>query len=120
MTDAEIISTVCKQFGLDGHIKEIRTKSDAYTYAERLAIIYKEPRQTMYVKNSYMYCDTLDCTFFIHQNRAYFSMSGIWFYGLPDLDGNKLESTISLAKRVVEQIQKLIEERKQSEQNESI
>lgn len=119
MTDAEIISKACKEFGLDAHIKEIRVKADAYTYAERLAVIFKEPRKTLYVKNSYMYCDTLDCTFFINGSRACFSMSGVWFYGVSDLEGQKLESTITLAKKVVNRMQELIKER-QNGQNEAI
>lgn len=60
---AELIATACKEVGLDGHIKWIEKKAHAQTWAERIAERFRNGRE-LPVKNSYMYCDTLDMFFF--------------------------------------------------------
>ena len=62
---AELIAIACKESGLDGHIKWIDRSSDAHTWAERIANgIRLRNGKRLPVKNSYMYCDTLDMCFF--------------------------------------------------------
>lgn len=58
---AKLIAIACKESGLDGHIKWIERSSDAHTYAERIANgIRLGNVKRLPVKNSYMYCDTLN------------------------------------------------------------
>lgn len=111
MNDNEIIKKACKMYGLDSHLREITNKRDACTMAERLAMIHKESKQPMYVKNSYMYCDTLDCCFWIHNDKAYVSMSGMWSANSPDLTDDKLMYAVRLCYKVVSEMQKLLDER---------
>ena len=56
---AELIATACKEAGLDSHIRWIDTKKQADTWAEKIAVRFKGGG-SFPVKNSYMYCDTLD------------------------------------------------------------
>jgi hypothetical protein len=64
----------CIELGFDGHIKEIRFKKDAYTYAERIALNYKKP--PFGVKNSYMYLNGVDFCLFEVNGKCDFSISG--------------------------------------------
>ena len=58
---AEFISAACREAGLDGHIEWIEGRKQAHTWAERIAVRFKGNGR-LPVKNSYMYCDTLDIT----------------------------------------------------------
>lgn len=60
---AAIIEKACKLANLGSHIKWITLKKDAGTLAEQIAARFKSGER-MPVKNSYMYCDTLDMCFF--------------------------------------------------------
>lgn len=64
----------CRELGLDGHIKEIRFKKDASTYAERIVLQFKKPPLT--VKNSYLYLDCVDFCFFENRGECDFAISG--------------------------------------------
>ena len=68
----------CRELGFDGHIKEIRFKKDASTYAERIAIQYKKP--PLAVKNSYLYLDCVNFCFFENRGECDFAISG-YIYG---------------------------------------
>lgn len=59
-----IIKKACERANLGTHIKLITSKKEVATWAERIAIQYRKPRCVMPVKNSFMYCDTLDMCFF--------------------------------------------------------
>lgn len=61
---AEIIEKACKLANLGTHIAEIKSRRDACTWADRIAYQHKNGRQIMPVKKSYVYCDTLDMTFY--------------------------------------------------------
>lgn len=64
---AELIAAACKEAGLDGHIRWIESKKQADTWAEKIAMRFKGSN-SLPVKNSYMYCDTLDMRFFFWRN----------------------------------------------------
>lgn len=63
----------CRVLQLDGHIKEIRYKKDANTYAEKIATQFGVPKN---VKNSYLYLDGVDFCFFQNGNECDFAISG--------------------------------------------
>lgn len=64
----------CRELGFDGHIKEIRFKKDASTYAERIVFQFKKP--PLAVKNSYLYLDCVDFCFFENKGECDFTISG--------------------------------------------
>ena len=74
MTFEKAIHSACKALGYDGHIKEMKYKKNAYTYAERIAVNLKEP--PFGVKNSYMYLDAIDFCLFEINGECVFSISG--------------------------------------------
>ena len=61
---AELISKACKEAGLDSHIRLIERRKEAQTWAEKIAVQFMQAGQQLPVKNSYMFCDTLDMCFF--------------------------------------------------------
>lgn len=61
---AELIHKACRAAGLDAHIRVINRKKDATTWAEKIAVQFMQAGQQLPVKNSYMFCDTLDMCFF--------------------------------------------------------
>lgn len=74
MTFEKAIHSACRALGYDGHIKEIKYKKDAHTYAEKIALNYKKP--PFGVKNSYMYLDGIDFCLFEVNGECDFSISG--------------------------------------------
>lgn len=74
MTFEQAMHDTCRELGYDGHIKTIKHKKDAYTYAEKIAIQYGIPKA---VKNSYMYLDRVDFCFFQNGNDVNFAISGV-------------------------------------------
>lgn len=60
----ELISKACKEAWLDSHIRQIERRKDAQTWAEKIAVQFMQAGQQLPVKNSYMFCDTLDMCFF--------------------------------------------------------
>lgn len=73
MTFEKALYKACRELGLDSHIKEIKYKKDAYTYAEKIATQFGVPRN---VKNSYMFLDAVDFCFFQNGNEVDFAISG--------------------------------------------
>ena len=61
---AELISLACKEVGVDSHIRFIERRKEAQTWAETIAVQFMQSGQQFLVKNSYMFCDTLDMCFF--------------------------------------------------------
>lgn len=74
MTFENAIHSACRELGYDGHVKKIKYKKDAYTYAERIALNFKKP--PFEVKNSYMYLDGIDFCLFEVNGECDFSISG--------------------------------------------
>ena len=89
---AEIIKEACRAVGIDSHIKRLELKKEAYTWAERIAAQHKESGQTMPVKNSYMYCDTLDMCFFFMGRTPAVSYAGYTTAGSKDITGGISEA----------------------------
>lgn len=86
----------CRELGLDGHIKEIRFKKDASTYAERIIFQFKKP--PLAVKNSYLYLDGVDFCFFENRGECDFTISG-YIHGNDKLD---IKSAIEKALKLCE------------------
>ena len=111
---AEIIAQACKENGLDGHIKWIRWKKDAGTRAEQMARdnkVYLEGTRPFPVKNSYMYCDSLDmCFFFLLGTKATLTYSGRTNAGLPDIKDGKIIKAFEAAQKVLDRMEKLATE----------
>lgn len=76
---AELIATACRKAGLDGHIKWIEKKAHAQTWAERIAERFRGGRQ-LPVKNSYMYCDTLDMSFFYGETGTPYDIRRVCYH----------------------------------------
>ena len=74
MTFEKAIHDACRELGYDSHVKEIKYKKDANTYAERITLLYKDP--PFGVKNSYMFLDGIDFCLFDFNGECVFSISG--------------------------------------------
>lgn len=107
---AELIATACKKAGLDGHIKWIEKKAHAQTWAERIAERFRGGRQ-LPVKNSYMYCDTLDMSFFYGETGTpYMTYAGYVTADSKDITEEKLLEAFRKAGQVLETMKELAEE----------
>lgn len=107
---AELISEACKKAGLDGHIRWIERKKDAYTWAEKIAMGFKG-KETMPVKNSYMMCDALDmCFFFDEAGRANMAYAGCTSVDQPDIFEGKLLQAFEKADQILKIMQNLMRE----------
>ena len=72
---ADAIAKAAKKCGLDAHIYYLYKKSDMQTWADKL--IGLDFRKAMAVKRSYMFCDSLDMTFFFDERgNAKYTYSG--------------------------------------------
>lgn len=111
---AEIIYKACKKAGLDAHIKWIMTRKDAVTMAEQIAYRFRTARlrdKSLPVKNSFVFCDTLDMSFFFDaKNRACFSFSGYTYSGSDDICQNRLLKAFTKAENIVDYMQELMNE----------
>lgn len=104
--EAEIIAAACKEHGLDTHIKWITKKSEAYTRAEQIATQFSGGKRQP-VKNSYMYCDTMDACFFFAGGNPAFSFSGYVTQGVGDLENGRLIEAMQTAKKVLDTMRRL-------------
>ena len=69
--------------GFDGHVKVITYKNECFTHAEQIAETHMA--RPFPVKNSYLYCGTLDtCFYYDKENNACCSFSGLVRYGSGD------------------------------------
>ena len=83
-----VIEAACKAANLDAHITRITAKIRAATWAEKLAVRFKLDREDLVVKNSYMYCDTLDmCFFFLNGRTPAFTYAGYTVVQSADANG---------------------------------
>lgn len=83
MTFEKAIHSACRELGYDAHIKEIKYKKDACSYAEKIALNCKKP--PFGVKNSYMYLDGVDFCLFEVNGECVFSISG-YIHGNDKID----------------------------------
>lgn len=107
---AELISAACKEAGLDGHIRWIEVKKQADTWAEKIAVRFKG-RNSLPVKNSYMYCDTLDmCFCYNQQGTPIMAYAGYVTVDSPDIAEGKLLEAFRRARQVLSTMKELAEE----------
>lgn len=107
----ELIGKACKEVGLDGHCRLIEQRQDAYTWAENIAERFRNYRN-MPIKNSYMYCDTLDmCFFYTDNGKAAVAYAGYAFSTSADIMGGKIIKAFQLAEQLLNAMDRLIDER---------
>lgn len=111
--EERLISTACKEAGLDSHIRWIKRAKDAGTWAERIAERFREGRD-MPVKNSYMYCDTLDmCFFYDRAEKPHMTYAGYATASSPDITEGKLVKAFEKAQEVLKAMSRLAAEQAQ-------
>lgn len=111
---AELIAAACKEAGLDGHIRWIEKHKDAQTWAERIAERFRNGRR-LPVKNSYMFCDTLDmCFFYGETGTPYMTYAGYVTVSSPDITEGKLLEAFRRARQVLSTMKELAEEAEKS------
>ena len=105
---ADCIYRACKENGLDGHITWIEKKTQAYTWAEKIAMRFKGKR-AMPVKNSYMFCEKMDmCFFYDEYENACVTYAGYARANSTDLVEDKLVNAFVIAKKVLLDMDRLI------------
>ena len=90
---ARAITKACIEAGLDSHITWHNCAADAHTWAEKISVRFRDGRQPRPVKNSYMFCDTLDMCFFYggpQHDIPYMTYAGYVTAGSPDITEDKL------------------------------
>ncbi|MCB7043029.1 hypothetical protein [Flavonifractor plautii] len=119
MTDkqqARAIAKACNEAGLDSHITWHNCAADAHTWAERISVRFRDGRQPRPVKNSYMFCDTLDMCFFYggpQHDIPYMTYAGYVTEGSPDITEGKLTEAFKKAGTVLRIMKRLAEEAEQ-------
>lgn len=104
---AELIHDACRECGLDGHVSWLRSYKDAVNGAEKLCFSPFD-RESVPIKKSFMYCDSLDMCFFYDQTgHACVSYSGRSTLIQPDMKDNKLVEAFEIAKKVLTKMQEL-------------
>ncbi len=107
---AELIAAACKEAGLDGHIRWIEGRKQADTWAEKIAVRFKSDGP-LPVKNSYMYCDTLDmCFFYDEQGTPLMTYAGYVTADSKDITEGKLLEAFRRARQVLSTMRELVEE----------
>lgn len=84
--------------GFDGHIKTIEYKNQCFTRAEQIA--ESRVSRPFPVKNSYLYCDTLDtCFYFDSENNPCCAFAGCVRYNSGDF--KSMEGTAAKIKAML-------------------
>lgn len=111
---AENIHQACREAGLGGHVKWIERKAQAGTWAEKIAVRFKE-RDPLPVKNSYMYCDALDMCFFYGPGDTP-SMTYAGYVSVDDTDikDGKLLEAFKKARQVLGTMKELAAEQEEN------
>ena len=104
MTFSEAMHNACRELGLDSHIKTL-TRKDAHTYAEKIASGFSRAKD-FDVKNSFLFLDRMDFTFFQLGEEVAFSISGVCYGN----DKFEFEKAISKALRLCELTEKYMKE----------
>ncbi len=110
---AEAITKACKTLGLDGHITWHTKAVDAYTWAEKISARFRNGRRPRPVKNSYMYCDTLDMCFFYggeHGDMPYMTYAGFVTADSRDITEKKLVNAFEKATFVLKEMRRIAKE----------
>lgn len=87
--------------------------ADAHTWAEKISVRFRDGRQPRPVKNSYMFCDTLDMCFFYggpQHDIPYMTYAGYVTAGSPDITEDKLVEAFNKAGAVLRIMKRLAEE----------
>ena len=108
---AEIIAWACQMDGLDGHIKWIERNFDCETWAEKIANRFRKKKFP--VKNSYMYCDTLDMCFFFEPTSGLACMS---YAGYAYADSRDVKENLKVAFSKADHILTMMQERAKREE----
>lgn len=107
---AELISKACKEAGLDSHIRLIERRKEAQTWAEKIAVQFMQAGQQLPVKNSYMFCDTLDmCFFYTPQGVPQVAYAGYATADSADITKGKLVEAFRKADTVLRLMKGLAE-----------
>lgn len=105
---ARAMEKAAKILGLDAHVVGVDYKKDLHTWADKI-LGCNYFRKGMPVKRSYLFCECLDITFFFTEyGHATFSYAGIADHR--DLEDDGLIKAMKLAKRMVEEMEKAVEE----------
>lgn len=110
---ARAITKACNKAGLDSHITWHKCAADAHTWAERISVRFRDGRQPRPVKNSYMYCDTLDMCFFYggpQHNIPHMAYAGYVTADSPDITEDKLVEAFKKADVVLQAMKRFVEE----------
>lgn len=84
--------------GFDGHVKVITYKNECFTRAEQIA--EAQTARPFPVKNSYLYCGTLDtCFYYDKKDNACCSFAGYVRYGSDDY--GRMGATASLVQSML-------------------
>ena len=106
---AEMISKACEMEELSTHIKQINKNADAGTWAEKIACRFRKG-EALPVKNSYMYCDTLDmCFFYTKDGKPCVTYAGYVTADCKDMTAGRLVRAFIRAGKVLQNMKKLIE-----------
>lgn len=105
---AEAIHQAAHNLGMDAHVCTLQYKKDLYTWADKI-LGSNYFRKGMPVKRSYLFCDCLDVTFFFTEyGHATFTYAGCADHR--DLEDDALIKAIKLAKKMRDEMERLIEE----------
>lgn len=110
---AQIIEGACKEAGLECRISWHKRKADAHTWAERISARFFGGGQPRPVKNSYMYCDTLDMCFFFGGSTGdtpFMTYAGYVTAQSPDITEWKLEKAFQTANVVLQAMSRMAKE----------
>jgi len=102
-----LLEKAMKQCELASHIKNMEFKRDAGTWAERIATRFYE-KGGFPVKNSYMFCDSLDMCFFYDKDMVP-TVTYAGYAQFMSKDTITLPSAFEKAKEVLEAMQKVKE-----------
>lgn len=112
---AENIHKACIEAGLDGHVKWIERRTQANTWAEKIAVRFKG-NGPLPVKKSYMYCDTLDmCFFYGPEGIPYMTYSGYATVNSKDITDGTLMEAFRKARQVLGTMRELAEEQEEND-----
>ena len=110
---AEAITKACSEAGIDGHIEWHNHKSDAHTWAEKISLSFKNSRRSRPVKNSYMFCDTLDMCFFYggpQNDIPYMTYAGYVTAGSSDIKNDHLIDAFKKADVILQIMERIARE----------
>lgn len=112
----EAFISACEKLDLCSHITEFNSKKDASTFADKIAInsFYKG----MCVKKSYMYCNSLDMTFFFNRDgKSDFTYAGRYNKNdTPEKMYEVFKKANELLSAMDEEMDKLLKEQEKQEE----